>query len=289
MESSRAEITPEQLATMVRSSLESYRTIQATYEVESYAIPGRGPIGSKLSTEPSFSFVMYQLSTPERSLFKEEFKYPGTNYITKRSTLLITPKYAKNLDEKLDETGATVKAHGQSQKRGSEPDFAETKPGTFEVAMFDDLLFRPQKYEHSVVTRDEQTGYFIIEYTQPQNIYESVVLIDPARGYSIIRSDFISDGELRSRTECSDFRLVDGDKWVPFKYSRESIVISRDAEGNKQYRRTVARYRVKSAKVNSPISKEDIDIKFPYGTIVDDEISGSSYRVGLFRLLFPLH
>jgi hypothetical protein len=90
---------------------------------------------------------------------------------------------------------------------------------------------------------------------------------DSARGWVPVEGTlYAADGAEILKTRLADFREAGEGVWIPQTYSQR--IAGR-----------ITIYKVEAVEVNIPIPPERLDLRFPGGTKVVDEIAGLQYRV----------
>ena len=120
--------------------------------------------------------------------------------------------------------------------------------------------------EGASVSRDPDTGCYVVRKSKEGNVFEMV--IDPSKGYLMRKASAGSTAEPELQTcVLSDFRQVEDGLWLPFHYEIRSQL-------------GINTHSVLEAHVNREIPATDMEIVFPDGTSVDDQIANVIYTVG---------
>jgi len=121
-----------------------------------------------------------------------------------------------------------------------------------------------------------------IDSTFDRHIARITYWLDPARGFALLGHDNISireDGGERfsKRMRVTELKKVSDDIWWPM----EAYVESDRREPGEPYTRTRTVYHASNVVANDPNFDEKIfTIPFPDGYLIDDQVTGRTYRVG---------
>lgn len=119
-----------------------------------------------------------------------------------------------------------------------------------------------------------------LNYDETNNLYELQVqfshkgpihkfYVDPTKNFVPIKREFFTnDGVLAKCLRCEQFRKINNDVWVPFKFSWMAPHVDWSVH-----------YEVEKVSVNKPIEESLLDFAFPKGTVVIDEIANLRYIV----------
>jgi hypothetical protein len=124
----------------------------------------------------------------------------------------------------------------------------------------------------SKVSRTE--GGFLLESTPHDIPYRVAITVDPARGYTPVHSEMTEGNAPVYEYVCEDFREVAPGVWLPFRFTHET-----HAPGIPGFDGVYAEFEVKEIEVNIPIAEEDLDLRFPPETHVQNKILATTYEL----------
>jgi len=262
-------LTPEQLILLMRTSSERYVSFDAKIKSMVYEATGKDS-DPKLKLESEITSRWLRNKSYSKTVQTEYFDTTSEGRVlTRTDTYAITPTMTKQLVEMSD--SSTPKGYIKSGK-GLDPFYP------LYDAMWD--IWGPWEeinLEQTTLTRDAENNCYVMKIKMGDSIKGPFIkmYIDPSKGFIPFKKEIMKyDGTLITTHECSDFRQVKKDLWIPYQY------FYNDPRTAFSYF-----YNVEEVTVNDPINEDMLDFAFPEGTIVHDQINNMEYKVGLGNIV----
>jgi hypothetical protein len=257
--------TPEQLVALVQAGRSQYRSMDVQFEVNQYKYAS-----GEANRYPAGSAAHIWRATDSRSYSRavmNETDAAGNVVSTATVTYAFAPTWSKRLDEPQRARPSAVIQRSEHLK--SE---VEMHPAAALWAPQGERIWNDIADGNSSVSRDGKTGNFVLVFAPEDSKTRSVITVDPTHGYLPVRTELQrADGTLVMSCAVLDLRQVEDGLWFPFTYTAET------------YTTEPAHYEsvfvVKTAHVNTEIPDEMLDIRFPSGTGVSDQIANLRYVV----------
>ena len=262
-------LTPEQLILLMRASSERYISFDA--KIKGTAYEGTGKDGNpKLKLKSEIISRWLRNKSYSKTVQTEYFDTTSEGHVlTRTDTCAITPTWTKQSIETSD--SSIPKGYIKSGK-GLDPFYPLYE------AMWD--IWGPWEeinLEQTTLTRDEDKNCYVMKIKMGDSLKGPFIkmYIDPSKGFIPFKKEIMKyDGTLITTHECSDFRQVKEDIWIPYQYFYNDPCMAFSYF-----------YNVEEVTVNDPINEDLLDFAFPEGTIVHDQINNLEYKVGLGNIV----
>lgn len=254
-------LTPKEIVELVQASKGLYNSFEIEMKEITYKCKNWKP-----QNEPDQEIEILWRSTGTRvysEIKKKIYDYSNKNSKIKefRKTYAITPEWSKKLSERSKSIPRGIVKSGDSYKG---------ELGTTVVdAIWNIFGQRWEKLtsDNASLIKDEKDDRYILSGPISSDGTTISVVIDPKMNFIPIKYEIRKpNGELLIKCECSDFRKMSNDLWLPYQYdfATESYLNV---------------HKIKEAKINIPLSEELLNFSFPSGTIVSDRIANLKYVV----------
>jgi hypothetical protein len=255
--------TPEQLVSIVLASKAQYRSFDLEFTVKRY-----GSTNGTWASRPEGTAV-HRFRTDfdriySRAVITEQDVTTGQPYMVTNTVAI-----GRTSSRKLLEQGGVV-PQGVVKRGRRMASELELNPVDATWTPYGQEVWTKTRNSNAVVRRAPKEGCLILE-SKCFDGQTRIIIIDARHGYLPVRQEIItSAGRPVMSCELSDLRQVNDGLWFPFQYVAE-------LSGEVKYKSV---FKVSKASVNVALKAAELDLVFPRGTFIRDEVTDLSYEVG---------
>lgn len=265
--------TPRELLALIDVSKEKFETYDVTVSYEAFAFRGGGYVDAAPSstgsvrTRKSANRVLSQTDVTSRAFSPTSGEFEAH---TSRREYLNTPGWSKHLlsGERSGDTLGGVSPTPSAQALTAFSPFRS-------VYLYTEIYREWLDHETTHVVTLEDGTCLLETVPEEGERFKVSITVDPKFGYLPVRTAVsMPDGVPVRTVETSDIREVAPGIWIPFRFTEQEW-----AAGIPGRDGSISHFTLESVAINTRLVDEDLEIEFPEGTRVHDEVAGITYRV----------